>query len=178
MCKVKQQEGSKISRGALFARLGGVVEMTGDKNKKIETEAMPEGDPLAKMRPLLRTGATLKAYDRGQATKKHIFVSTDWASLWVKDTSSTSKTAKRLYLNKLKIVSSGYGPDHYKTGLGRSGKTSAAKEENCFFIDSTSLTNKVSVETHSKEEADDWVKALNMMFKVARNWPTLLQPPK
>ena len=175
MSKVKEHEGSKISRGALFARLGSeFVEMSGDKHKKVgDTEPAPEGDPLAEHRNILRNGSLLKVYTNGSKAHRHIFVAKDWSSIWVKDTSSTSKQAKRIQLAKLRGVSKGYGAGHMKTGFG--GKSKGVSKEDCsLYLDSLSDNNKLAIECSTTAERDHWFTALEMYLKVARLWPQLL----
>ena len=176
MSRVKEQEGSKVSRGALFARLGSeFVEMSGDKHKKVgDTEPAPEGDPLAKHRNLLRNGSLLKVYTNGSKAHRHIFVARDWGSIWVKDTSSTSKQAKRIHLTKLRGINKGWGAGHMKSGFGKKGKSSA-KEDCCFYLDSLSDANKLAVECSSEVERDHWYEALDIFLKCARLWPEKLQ---
>jgi hypothetical protein len=175
MSKVKEQVGSKISRGALFARLGSeFVEMSGDKHKKVgDREPAPEGDPLAEHRNLLRNGSLLKVYTNGSKAHRHIFVARDWGSIWVKDTSSTSKQARRIQLSKLRGVERGYGPGHMKSGFGGKSK-SGAKEECSFYLDSLSDNNKLAIECANLAERDAWFTAIELFLKVARLWPEKL----
>ena len=176
MSKVKEQEGSKISRGALFARLGSdVVDLSGDKHKNVNnSEPCPDEDPLEKYRNLLRSGSLLKCYDNGGKVSRHIFVSRDWQSIWIKDTSSTSKQAKRIYLNKMRSITKGYGPGHMKTGFGK--KKSNAKENCCLYIDSPSETNKLALECASEGDRDQWFNAMSRFLEVARKWPHKVVP--
>jgi len=176
MSKVKEQEGSKISRGALFARLGsGAVELSGDKNKQVNnTEPCPEGDPLEAYRNLLRSGSILKIYDNGSKVNRHIFVSRDWQSIWIKDTASTSKQAKRIYLNKMRTIIKGHGPGHMRTGFGK--KKSGAKEMYSFHIDSPSDQSKLAIECANEQDRDQWFNAMTKFLEVARKWPEKVTP--
>jgi len=175
MSKMKEQEGSKVGRGALFARLGDVVDIEkGSKDKVKAMEECPDGDPLVEYRNLLRSGAVLTVYEAGSKHGKHIFVASDWQSIWVKDTSSKTKVAKRLYLSKLKNINPGYGIGHFKKN---SQKTKADKDRS-LFIDSLLENSKISCECPSVEERDEWVSALRLLLKTARQWPQKLNPDR
>jgi len=170
MSKMKEQEGSKVGRGALFARLGNVVEIKKGTEQVKEIEVAPDGDPLEEHRKFLRAGSELSVYEEGSKLNKHMFVAMDWQSIWVKDTSSKTKVAKRLYLNKLKNITAGFGSGHYK----KSKKTSAS-EEKSLFVDSLNDNSKVAIECKTKEERDQWVVSLQILLKVARQWPQKLK---
>ena len=180
MTKVKEDEGSKVSRGALFARLGSeFVEMSGDKHKKVAlAEQPPEEDPLRPYRSLLRSGSLLKVYVNGSKSSRHVFVSSDWGSIWIKDTASTSKQAKRIHLAKLRGVERGLGIGHMKAGYGRGGKgKSSAKDACSLHLNSLADNNRLSLECSSEAERENWFLALEMFHKTAKLWPHLLQDP-
>ncbi|GMI17199.1 hypothetical protein TrLO_g6315 [Triparma laevis f. longispina] len=172
MSKVKEQEGSKTSRGALFARLGGgAVSLTGDKNKNVnEVEECPEGDPLEQHRNLLRSGSLLKVYENGNKVTRHVFVSRDWMSIWIKDTASTTKQAKRVYLTKMRAIIKGHGPGHFKNGFSKKQKSSA-KEDASWYIDSSAETSKLALECANETDRDQWVAAMSKWLEVSRKWP-------
>ena len=174
MSKVKEQEGSKVSRGALFARLGsGAVALSGDKNKQVnDNEPCPEEDPLSKHRNLLRSGSLLKVWDNGAKVTRHIFVSRDWSSIWIKDTASTSKQAKRIYVNKMRAIMKGLGPGHFKLGFGK--KKASAKEDHSWYVDSPSDGARLALECASEADRDQWFAAMSKFLEVARKWPEKL----
>jgi hypothetical protein len=177
MSKVKEQEGSKTSRGALFARLGGsAVSLTGDKNKNVnDVEECPEGDPLEQHRNLLSSGSLLKVYENGSKVTRHVFVSRDWQSIWIKDTASTTKQAKRVYLSKIRTIVKGHGPGHFKNGFGKKQKSSA-KEDASWYIDSSAETSKLSLECANQTDRDQWVAAMTKWLEIARKWPEKVKP--
>jgi hypothetical protein len=176
MARVKERDGTKVNRGALFARLGGLIDVqaatqTGANIE--EEEACPEGDPLQDYRNLLRSGQVIKEFASGGSRQKHIFVAVDWQSILVKDTAKRAKTGQRLPLRNLRKAVAGYGDNHHKKGV-MGGTSVRAEESKCFHLIGAKGQDELSVECASAQDCERWVNGINMLLKVSRKWPAKL----
>ena len=174
MSKIKEQVGTKVNRGALFARLGRDVVTLEGEERNVGREKAPDGDPLDKYRTYLQRGFSVQVHDKGRKWEKHVFVSKDWASITIKDETSSSKIKKKISIRKIKGATGGYGPGH--SGKQKRKKV-RAKEERCLHLESSADDHKLALECASETERDRCLEALSTLFEVSRKWPKKVAPP-
>lgn len=81
MARMKDREGTKVNRGALFARLGGLVESQPVAASASLALKEPDGDPLAQHRNVLSTGQVIQEFIAGNSITKIFCVSPEWDAL-------------------------------------------------------------------------------------------------
>jgi len=180
MARVKNRDGTKTNRGALFARLGGLVDMSAT-TAGASLQAAAGQDPLEQHRPLLRGGQVLAEFNSGTGVQRMLKASEDWIALTVRDV-GTRKGAKvgsqvpvkRVELRGLRKVLRGCGEGHVKKGIR--GRRANAAEDKSFYITALRPENELHFEAASTTDRDRWVAAIEQMLFVHTNMPDRLAP--
>lgn len=143
--RVKDREGTKTSKGALFARLGNLVDASAAiKGKEVrESSFNINADPLnAQNRSFLRNGQVVTDFVNGSATQRHMFVSGDCEFIMLKDTAAKSKTIRKVPIKSISTISAGLGSGHYHRSITGTRKT-ACDEAKCIFMEAAKADDEV-----------------------------------
>jgi hypothetical protein len=110
----------------------------------------------------------------GVSVSRHIYVSSDFESLVLKDTTKKSlKGGRRVPLKLLRVVNKGLGPGHYQKLL--SGKLKPVADPNkSLFITSIKAEEAIYIECISEAERDRCVSAYKVLLTAYRHQQSLL----
>ena len=176
MARSREKEGTKTNRGALFARLGGVVDLKANAFEKVGEELVePTSDPLAFCRSTLRSGQLLTFYDQGASMSRHLFVGVDWTSIILKETAKKARSGIRLPLRNIRKIRKGLGEGHFRRGLLGGEPTTQATEERAFYIVTTN-GHDLFLEMKSENSRDELLRSLDVLISTFRNFPSWLVP--